>query len=108
MSTDDSSQTLNIIKQAKLIQEKMTQLQKITNQKTVTASSGGGMVKVTANGAFQIVSMQIDRQIVNPDDIEMLSDLIISASNQALADAQAMISEEMSKLSSGFALPNLI
>jgi DNA-binding YbaB/EbfC family protein len=83
MSNDDFTQTPNLIKQAQLIQEKMTQLQKETNHKTVTASSGGGMVTVTVNGAFQIVSMKIDKQIVNPDDIEMLSDLIIAATNQA-------------------------
>ncbi|MDR1677871.1 MAG: YbaB/EbfC family nucleoid-associated protein [Deltaproteobacteria bacterium] len=107
MSSDDYTQVQNYIQQAKLIQEKMTQLQKTANEKTVTASSGGGMATVTINGAFQVVSIKLDRQIVNPDDIEMLTDLIISATNQALANTQAMLAEEMSKISSGFALPNL-
>jgi DNA-binding YbaB/EbfC family protein len=105
MSTDENSHTLNIIHQAKLIKEKMTQLQKAANHKTVTANSGGGMAKVTVNLAFQVVSIELDKQIVNPDDLEMLTDLIISATNQALADAQAMISEEMFKISSGIARP---
>ncbi|MDR1051283.1 MAG: YbaB/EbfC family nucleoid-associated protein [Deltaproteobacteria bacterium] len=108
MSSDESPHNLNLIQQAKIIQEKVMQLQKSTNDKTVSASSGGGVVVVTANGANQLVSIKLDRQIVNPDDIEMLTDLILSAANQALAEVQTMISEEMAKISSGFTLPSLI
>ncbi|MDR0356190.1 MAG: YbaB/EbfC family nucleoid-associated protein [Deltaproteobacteria bacterium] len=107
MSNEESPLNLNLVKQAKVIQEKMMQLLKVTNQKTVTASSGGGMVIVTANGANQLVSIKIDKQVVNPDDIEMLTDLLISAANQALAEVQSMISEEMANISGGFVLPNM-
>jgi DNA-binding YbaB/EbfC family protein len=106
MSNDDSLQVDNLIQQAKAIQNKLKDILKDAGEMEVTASSGGGMVHVTANGLYQIVSVKLDRQIVNPDDIEMLTDLIIAATNQALADAQAMINEEMSKVSSGLALPD--
>jgi DNA-binding protein YbaB len=66
------------------------------------------MVVVTANGANQLVSIKLDKQIVNPNDLEMLTDLILAAANQALAEAQTMISEEMAKISGGFELPSLI
>jgi DNA-binding YbaB/EbfC family protein len=95
----------NLIKQAKLMQEKINRVTEETIHKTVTASSGGGMVTVTANGANQLVALKIDKQIVDPNDMEMLTDLILAAANQALAQAQAMITAEMSKVS-GFNIQN--
>jgi DNA-binding YbaB/EbfC family protein len=82
----------------KVINEKMLQIQNEARYKTVVASSGGGMVRVEANGVSQIVSVTINKQVVNPDDTEMLADLIIAAVNQALADAQAMIIEEVARV----------
>lgn len=107
MSADDSSYNPGFLKQAKLMQERIFQAQEIARNKTVTASSGGGMVTVTANGACQVVSMQVAPQVVDPQDIEMLTDLIISAVNQALAQAQGMVAEEVAHICVDFNLPKL-
>ncbi|MBI4698650.1 MAG: YbaB/EbfC family nucleoid-associated protein, partial [Nitrospirae bacterium] len=78
-----------------------------SKKKTVEATAGGGMVTVTASGGMEIVSIKIERYVVNPDDIEMLQDLIIAASNEALRRAQQMVSEEMSKLTGGLNIPGM-
>jgi DNA-binding YbaB/EbfC family protein len=95
-----------VMKQVQKMQEKMAQVQEELEQKTITAESGGGMVKVTANGKQRIVKMQIDKEVVNPSDIEMLEDLVLAATNKALDDASKMAQEEMSKVTSGL-LPNI-
>ncbi|MDR2456732.1 MAG: YbaB/EbfC family nucleoid-associated protein, partial [Deltaproteobacteria bacterium] len=98
MSADESSFNPSILKQAKLMQERINQAHEIARGKTVTATSGGGMVTVTANGACQVISLQIAPQVVDPQDIEMLTDLVISAVNQALAQAQGMVAEEVAHI----------
>src|SRR3990170_1769306 len=90
----------DLMRQAKKMQQE-------TKKKTVEASAGGGMVSVTANGGMEIVSIKIEREVVNPDDIEMLQDLIIAAANEALRRAQQMVSEEMSKVTGGLNLPGV-
>jgi DNA-binding YbaB/EbfC family protein len=97
----------NMMKQAQLLQSKMMKLQEELAEKTVESSSGGGMVKVIANGRQQIVSIQIEKEVVDPDDVEMLQDLVMAASNDALAKAQEMVSSEMGKLTGGFNIPGL-
>jgi len=97
----------NMMKQAQQLQSKMMKLQEELADKTVESSSGGGMVKVTANGRQQIVSIQIEQEVVDPDDIEMLQDLVMAAVNDALAKAQEMASSEMGKLTGGFNIPGL-
>jgi DNA-binding YbaB/EbfC family protein len=77
-------------------------------EKTVETSSGGGMVKVVANGKQQLVSIQIEQEVVDPDDVEMLQDLILAAVNDALTKAQDMVSEEMNKLTGGMNIPGLM
>ncbi|MDR2367536.1 MAG: YbaB/EbfC family nucleoid-associated protein [Deltaproteobacteria bacterium] len=99
MPNDDASDYSDLIQQAESIKVKIQGILQDAPNKVVTASAGGGAVHVSANGLNQIVAIKLDRQVVNPDDIEMLTDLIIAASNQALADAQAMINEEMAQLS---------
>jgi DNA-binding YbaB/EbfC family protein len=74
----------------------------------VESSSGGGMVKVTANGRQQILSIQVEKEVVDPDDVEMLQDLVLAAVNDALAKAQEMVSSEMSKLTGGLNIPGLM
>jgi len=97
----------NMMKQAQQLQSKMMKLQEELAEKTVDASSGGGMVKVTANGRQQILSIRIEEEVVDPDDIEMLQDLILAAVNDALAKAQEMVSSEMGKLTGGLNIPGL-
>ncbi|MBW2336164.1 MAG: YbaB/EbfC family nucleoid-associated protein [Deltaproteobacteria bacterium] len=98
----------NMMKQAQQLQSKMMKLQEELAEKTVESSSGGGMVKVTANGRQQILSIQLEKEVVDPDDVEMLQDLVLAAVNDALAKAQEMVSSEMSKLTGGLNIPGLM
>ena len=98
----------NMVKQAQQLQSKMMKLQEELAEKTVESSSGGGMVKVTANGRQQILSIQIEKEVVDPDDVEMLQDLVLAAINDALAKAQEMVSSEMGKLTGGLNIPGLM
>lgn len=98
----------NMMKQAQMLQSKMLKLQEELSNKTIETSSGGGMIKVVANGKQQIVSIQIEKEVVDPEDIEMLQDLILSAINDALAKSQEMVSGEMGKLTGGLNIPGLM
>jgi DNA-binding YbaB/EbfC family protein len=83
------------------MQEKMNAAQEELEDKTVTAEAGGGMVKVTANGAQKITGIEIDPEAVDPDDLELLEDLVIAGVNKALEDASEMAQEEMQKSMGG-------
>lgn len=97
----------NLLKQAQQFQSKMAKLQEELGEKTVEATSGGGMVSVVANGKQEIVSITIEPEVIDPEDKEMLQDLIIAAVNDALTKAKNMVQEEMGKLTHGLNLPNL-
>jgi DNA-binding YbaB/EbfC family protein len=97
----------NLMKQAQQFQAKMAKLQEELGEKTVEASSGGGMVTVVVNGQQEVLSIKIDPEVIDPDDIEMLQDLILAAVNDGLARAKNMVSEEMSKLTGGLNIPNI-
>lgn len=97
----------DMMKQAKKMQQEMGKVQEEARQKTVEASVGGGMVTVIANGAMEIISIKIDREVVNPDDIDMLQDLVTAASNEALRRAQQMVNEEIGKVTGGLNIPGL-
>ncbi len=97
-----------LMKQAQQLQTKMTQLQEEMAEKTIEATAGGGMVKVVANGKQQVVSVQIEKEVVDPEDVEMLQDLIVAAVNEALSRSQAMVNEEMSKLTGGMNIPGMM
>ena len=97
----------DIMREAQKLQAEMQRMQEEARKKTVEASAGGGMVTVTANGGNEIVSIKIDKEVVNPEDVEMLQDLIMAATNEALRRAQEMVSDEMSKLTGGLRLPGL-
>lgn len=97
----------DLMKQAQKMQQEMGKIQEESKKKTVEASSGGGMVIAVANGAMEIVSLKIERDVINPDDSEMLQDLIVAAVNEALRRAQQMVSEDMGKLTGGMNLPGL-
>jgi DNA-binding YbaB/EbfC family protein len=95
------------MKQAKKMQERMGQLQKELETKTVEAQAGGGMVRVVVNGKFEIVSLKIEKEVVNPEDIEMLQDLIAAAVNEGIRKSQEMASSEMGKITGGLNIPGL-
>jgi DNA-binding YbaB/EbfC family protein len=97
----------NIMKQAKKMQEQIGQLQQELEAKTIEAQAGGGMVRVVVNGKFEIVSLKIEKEVVNPEDIEMLQDLISAAVNEGIRKAQAMASEEMAKITGGLGIPGM-
>jgi len=98
----------NMMKQAQQLQAKVAKLQEELSEKTVETASGGGMIKVVANGKQQLVSIQIEKEVVDPEDVEMLQDLILAAVNDALAKSQEMVSGEMSKLTGGLNIPGLM
>lgn len=98
----------NMMKQAQKLQARMLKLQEELANQTVEATAGGGMIKVTANGRQQIISIAIEKEVVDPDDIEMLQDLILAAVNDALNKSQEMVSQEMGKLTGGMNLPGLM
>jgi DNA-binding YbaB/EbfC family protein len=96
---------MKILQQAQEMQGKFQKVQEELQQRTVTASSGGGMVSVEANGQGGIRSIKIDRGIVNPADVEMLEDLVLVAVTEAQKKAQEMAQAEMGKLTGGLNLP---
>ena len=97
----------NIMKQAKKMQEKMMELQEGLVSRTVEATAGGGMVSVTVNGKFEVLSLRIEKEVVNPDDVEMLQDLITAAVNEGVRKAQEMAAAEMAKITGGMQIPGL-
>ena len=96
----------SVMKQVQQMQDRMAQVQQELETKTVVAESGGGMVKVTVNGKQELVKIQIEKEVINPDDSEMLEDLILAAVNKAIADSKTMADEEMGKVTSGM-LPKI-
>jgi hypothetical protein len=91
----------DIMKQAQKLQKQMLEIQKEIGGKTVEGSSGGGMVTVTANGRQEILEVKIDPEVVDPEDIELLEDLVLAAVNNAMEKAKNMMEEEMGKLLPG-------
>ncbi len=96
-----------MMKQAQKLQKKMLKTQEDLAKKTVEASAGGGMVKVIANGGQKIESIVLEKEVVDPEDVEMLQDLVLAAVNDALNKSQEMVSSEMGKLTGGLNIPGL-
>ena len=101
------NQMQGMLKQVQKMQERMQEIQQELENKYVTEESGGGMVKITVNGKLQVSKLQIEKEVVNPDDIEMLEDLIVAAVNKGIDSAQKMAQEEMQKATSGIIPPGL-
>ncbi len=97
----------DMMRQAQKMQQEVLRAQEEAKKKTAEATAGGGMVTVVASGAGEIVSINIEKDVVNPDDVEMLQDLMIAATNEAIKRAQELVNEEMSKLTGGLNLPGL-
>jgi len=98
----------DMMKQAQKLQARMLEIQKEMAEKTVESAAGGGMIKVVANGRQQLVSIRIEKEVVNPEDVEMLQDLILAAVNDALTKSQEMVAAEMGKLTGGLSIPGLM
>ena len=97
----------NPMQQVKALQEKMAKIQEQLASMTVESTAGGGMVTVLMNGRQELVSLKLEPQVVDPEDVEMLQDLIVAAVNDALRKSQEMAAGEMGKLAGGLNLPGL-
>lgn len=97
----------NMLKQAQKMQQDMLRAQEELEAKTVEASSGGGAVTAVASGKKELVSIKINPEVVDPDDVEMLEDLILAAVNEAMRKSEEMAAQEMGKITGGMKLPGL-
>jgi len=97
----------SMMKQVQKMQQEMARLQGELEEKTVESSAGGGVVAVVATGKKELKSISIKPEAVDPDDVEMLEDLILAAVNEALRKAEQMVAEEMSKITGGLNIPGL-
>ena len=97
----------NIMKEAQKLQQQMEMLQAEVGKKKVQATAGGGMVTVEANGKQEILSIKIEREVINPEDAQMLEDLVLAACNEALRQSREMVQAEMGKLTAGLKIPGL-
>ena len=96
-----------MIKQAQKMQQDMLRMQEEMENKTYTATAGGGMVKATVNGKHQLMALEIKEEAVDPDDVEMLQDMVIAAVNEAIREADADSAQNMSRLTGGLNLGGL-
>jgi DNA-binding YbaB/EbfC family protein len=97
----------NMMKQVQDIQGRINGMQSELAEKTIETSSGGGMVTVTANGKQEIISINISPEILDPNDISMLQDLVTAAVNTALKSSKDMMQQELSKITGGIKIPGL-
>ncbi len=98
----------NLFKQAQEMQARMAQIQEELGRKTVEATAGGGMVRVTVNGQFVLTAIKIEPAVINSQEKEMLEDLVLAAVNEGVRRAREMVSEEISKVTGGIKIPGLM
>ena len=96
-----------LMQQAQRMQQQMAQKQAELAEKTVTAQSGGGMVTATVTGAHELLELSIDPDVIDPEDKEMLEDMVVAAVNQAMQQAEEMAQQELGKLTGGMNIPGL-
>jgi len=96
-----------LLKQAQQMQAKMAQMQSELAEKRVEASAGGGMVKVVMNGRHEVISVKIDPEVVDPQDVEMLEDLVAAAVTEAASQIEEMLKDGMSSITGGMGLPGM-
>ena len=94
-----------MMKQAQKMQQEMLRMQEEMETKTYKAAAGGGMVKATVNGKHEVVSMEINPEAVDPDDVEILSDMIVAATNEAIRKASETMEQKMGSITNGLGLP---
>lgn len=97
----------NMMKQVQKLQKQMEDMQETLKQQEVVANAGGGAVKAVVNGNKELLRVEIDKDVVDPDDVEMLQDLVVAAVNEALRTAEQKMNSEMSKLTGGLNIPGL-
>ncbi|TKB07157.1 YbaB/EbfC family nucleoid-associated protein [Desulforhopalus sp. IMCC35007] len=97
----------NIMQQAKSMQEKMAKIQEDLSKKTLTGSAGGGMVEVTVNGQGEVLKVSIEKIVIDPSEAEMLQDLIVAATNDAIRRAKELSQQELGQLTGGLNIPGL-
>ncbi len=97
----------NLMKQAQQMQSKIAQLQKELDTREVETSSGGGMVKVKVNGKQELLEIKINQDCVDPNDVEMLEELVMTAINQGLKESSDMVSNAMNKVTGGMSIPGM-
>jgi DNA-binding YbaB/EbfC family protein len=97
----------DMLKQAQQMQARLAKLQEELAEKTVEASTGGGMVTVVANGRQEVLSVRIEKEVVSPEEVELLQDLVRGAVNEALSRSREMMASEMAKITGGMNLPGL-
>ena len=98
----------NMMKQVQKMQQDMAKLQEELEEREVEATAGGGAVKVVATGKKTILSIKIDPEVIDEDDIEMLEDLVLAAVNEAIVKAEEMVNSEMGKITGGMNIPGLM
>ena len=96
-----------LMKQAQKMQEQMTKTQAELEKKTVEVNAASGKVKVTANGAGDVIAIKIDREVVDPNDVEFLEEIILGAVKQAIEQGKALAQSEMTKITGGLGIPGL-
>ncbi len=96
-----------LMRQAQEMQEKMAKMQEEASKMEVSATAGGGMVTVTANGKQEITGIAIEKEVVDPDDVEMLQDLILAAITEAQNKSKTAMEEEMAKVTGGLNIPGM-
>jgi len=97
----------NLLKQAQAMQERLGKIQEEAANKVVEASAGGGMVTVSVSGAMQVKTVVIDPEVMKSEDREMLQDLLVAATNEALRKSKEMMAEEMKSITGGMEIPGL-
>lgn len=97
----------DMMRQVQKMQAEMESIQEEANKEIVEASAGGGVVTVKINGALEVQSIAIEPEVVDPEDVEMLQDLILAATNEAIQKAQDMVADHMSALTGGLGIPGL-
>ncbi len=97
----------DLLEQAQQIQGKMAKVQKELSEKTIEASSGGGMVTALVNGQGELLSIKIEKEVVSPEDVDMLQDLVTAAVNEGIKRSRELVKEEMAKITGGINLPGL-
>lgn len=97
----------DLMRQVQQMQTQMESIQEEAHKEIIEVSSGGGVVTVRINGALEIQSIEIEPEVVDPEDVEMLQDLVLAAVNEAIQKAQAMVADRMSALTGGLGIPGL-